>query len=200
MIKSLTSSPTAKDAIITQQPATAAKDNDLSKRSPAANKHLRMSRVARAHRRQRERRQAVPCLGKCRPSYWRMPRPSSRCSYSRMENSPKVVLVECPGDQRPAIAHAQLIVRRSGTKFADSPLEERVSSEPVSASQFPGNRVKYREFRRFRSYRRLFGSKRWLLPATCEEIPWTNEQGIFLVRSGKSTRTILVIREYRRFI
>src|SRR6516225_4622190 len=27
------------------------------------------------------------------------------------------------GDQRPAIAHAQLIVRRSGTKFADSPLE-----------------------------------------------------------------------------
>ena len=30
------------------------------------------------------------------------------------------------------IAHAQLIVRRSWTKFADSPLEEAVSSEPVS--------------------------------------------------------------------
>ena len=35
------------------------------------------------------------------------------------------------GDQRPAIAHAQLIVRRSGTKFADSPLEENGFKLPV---------------------------------------------------------------------
>ena len=43
-------------------------------------------------------------------------------------------------------------------KFADSPLEEAVSSEPVSVSPFPANREKYRELSRIaarRTRRRL---------------------------------------------
>jgi AcrB/AcrD/AcrF family len=46
------------------------------------------------------------------------------------------------------------------TRFAsDSPLEEGVSSEPVSAWRFPGNREKCRELHYFRLSSRLFGSK-----------------------------------------
>ena len=61
-------------------------------------------------------------------------------------------------------------------------------ANPSLARRFPGNSVKYKELRRFRSNGRLFASKKWLFSATCKEIPWTGEQGIFSGRSGKSDR------------
>jgi hypothetical protein len=80
--------------------------------------------------------------------------------------------------------------------FADSPLEEGVSSEPVSAWRFPGNREKCRELRCFRPRRRRSAPKTQPISVTCKAIPWTMEQGIFSARSGKAHQAIAAIREF----
>jgi hypothetical protein len=74
---------------------------------------------------------------------------SPEAKSAEPQNRERPVLGCCrpgqPGDRLPKL------------KFAvDSPLEEGVSSEPVSARRFAGNRVNYRELRRFRPKRRLF--------------------------------------------
>jgi hypothetical protein len=63
-------------------------------------------------------------------------------------------------------------VESEEVRFAsDSPLEEAVTSEPVSAHSFPGNRVKYRELHRSRPNWHPIASKTGVLSEACEEIP-----------------------------
>jgi len=67
---------------------------------------------------------------------------------------------------------------------ADSPLEERVSSEPVSEAQFPGNWEKYRDF--YRRGLRIRLSARNPEPNSIiyDPIPYASEQGIYFCLAG----------------
>jgi hypothetical protein len=63
---------------------------------------------------------------------------------------------------------------------------DAVGIEPVSASKFPANREKNREFRRIRASLAFFVSNRPVHSATCRQIPYSTEQGIISMYQGNS--------------
>ena len=67
---------------------------------------------------------------------------------------------------------------------ADSLLEERVSSEPVSEAQFPGNWEKYRDFYRRGLRIRLSAGNPEPNSIIYDPIPYALEQGIYFCLAG----------------
>ena len=80
----------------------------------------------------------------------------------------------------------------------DCPLEEGVTSEPVSVRGSLVTGVKYRELHRFRRESAPIDSKMRLLSRPCEELPWTSEQGFSRARSGSRIEETSAIREIWR--
>jgi hypothetical protein len=73
---------------------------------------------------------------------------------------------------------------RKSLRTSDCVVADAVAIEPVSIAGFPAYREIYREFLESRDPVCVIGHKRYRISITCDEIPYSMEQGIFPTATG----------------
>ena len=102
--------------------------------------------------------------------------------------SPAIFVETIPDPKRRPLRGLSAKFLRKSQLQQDCVAADAVAFERVSASQFPANREKNREFRRIRALEVIFIADTRAISKACSEIPYATEQGIILTEQGILTK------------